>query len=423
MPTTDRDGEYLAAVEATNGDVTAASHALGVPEASLRGHLRRKGLWAEVEAIRFRAKTGRPAMEDEGVSTAKDGAKVGVVQPDCPWSAEEVIRFYGDDPDECEILGKRGTFWGDPEKPNHHLRVNWISKADTIRPVDPNAWTPPPRPKKRKTTGPKKVVICGDHHCPYVDWTLHGLFLEWLADEKPDEGVILGDLLDLSGASRHRRGKKKAPADVNTELKAAFKVLRDYRHTSPDTHWTLLPGNHDDRIDHQQIDNAPAIYGVAPGGGVAFDGEEDETPALSMIRLLYLDRLGIDYVFEDFNRAKHLLGRKLTLRHGYLSGKNASDNMLKKITRSTVQGHTHRMRFIYKTEHDEHDVEQPTSTRLAAEAGCMAEIKDSLGYGDEEDWQQGFLVAHVWEDGDFTLLPVPYLPGRLVAPSGKRYVA
>ncbi len=369
----------------------------------------------------------RKVREKLGV-TNKGGVEVFTTDPAGspapPWKPEEVMRAHGRDPDNYLILRERFNRWGPPEEPMHQLRFDAVPKDSIIRPVDPGDWTPPPKPKARKKAkGPKKVVICGDHHCPYVDWTLHGLFLEFLRDETPDEGVILGDLLDLSGASRHRRGKKSAPASVNEELRAAFKVLRDYRDASPDTHWTLLPGNHDDRIDHQQIDNAPSIYGVVPGGGLTIDGEEDETPALSMVRLLYLDELGIDYVFEDFNRAKHLLGRKLTLRHGYLSGKNASDNMLKKITRSTVQGHTHRMRFIYKTEHDEHDEEQPTSTRIAAEAGCMAEIKDSLGYGDEEDWQQGFLMAHVWDDGDFTLLPVPYLPGRLVAPSGKRYSA
>ena len=398
---------------------TKVAAKFGVTRSAVQHHARK------VRSRNGLAEPERAAPDDpEGVEEHANGSKSGVVHPDQPWSAEQVIRFFGDDPDECQILNKRGTFWGQPEEPNHHLRVNWINKQDLVRPVDPGEWTPPPPPKKRpKTAGPRKVVICGDHHCPYVDWTLHGLFLEWLRDEEPDEGVILGDLLDLSSASRHRRGKKKADCDVNSELRAAFKVLRDYRDASPDTHWTLLPGNHDDRIDHQQIDNTPSIYGVAPGGGLTPDGEEDGTPALSMRRLLYLDELNIDYVFEDFNRAKHLLGRKLTLRHGYLSGKNASDNMLKKITRSTIQGHTHRMRFIYKTEHDEHDEEQPTTTRLAAEAGCMAEIKDSLGYGDEEDWQQGFLVAHLWDDGDFTLSPVPYVPGRLLAPSGKRYVA
>ena len=54
----------------------------------------------------------------------------------------------------------------------------------------------------------------------------------------------------------------------------------------------------------------------------------------------------------------------------------------------------------------------------------MAEIKDGLYYDDEPDWNQGFLMAWLWPDNDdFTLAPAPYIPGRLLAPSGKRYVA
>lgn len=399
---------------------TKVANRLGLVASTMNKALDREGWTSEVDAILAK----RPAIQPEpGGIVQAAGKPTEITSPptDCPWTQEGLLKHFGFSVDEWKVTDAKLNKWGDTEDPRWQLKLTVVPVGGIIKFPDPNEWTPPPKPKKRKQGGVRKVVICGDHHCPYVDWTLHGLFLEFLADEQPDEGVILGDLLDLSGISRHRRGKKKAPAEINEELRCALKVLQDYRHASPDTHWTLLPGNHDDRIDHLQIDNAHGIYGVAPGGGVTLEGEKDEAPALAVRRLLYLDELGIDYIFEDWNRAKHLLGRKLTLRHGYLSGKNASDNMLKKITRSTIQGHTHRMRFIYKTEHDEHDEDQPTATRLAAEAGCMAEIKDSLGYGDEEDWQQGFLLAHLWEDGDFTLAPVPYVPGRLLAPSGKRY--
>lgn len=344
-------------------------------------------------------------------------------EPDAPWKPDELLEAHGLDPEEWAVARVRGNRWGDPAEPNHQLRVDAVPRGLVFTPPDPREWAPP-KPKAQKKTGePRKVVICGDHHCPHEDRTLHSLFLQWLEDEKPDEGVLLGDLLDLSSISRHRRSKTGPPPNVNECLRAALHVLRDYRHASPDTKWTLLPGNHDDRLDHIQIDNTPGIYDVAPGGGETLEGEEDETTAMSLKRLLYLDELGIDLITDDFNRAKYLLGRKLTLRHGYLSGKNASANMLNKVTRSTVQGHTHRLRLIYKTEHDDHDQDEPTTTRVGAEAGCMAEIADGLGYTDDGDWQQGFLLATLWPDDDFTLAPVVYAPGRLLAPSGRRYVA
>jgi len=338
------------------------------------------------------------------------------------WTADQILREHGRDPEEYIVYKESATRWGDPEKPFFRLRLDYHPKKSLLLPPDPSDWTPPPKPKRRKLkeNEARKVAIVSDHHCPLEDRQLHSCFLQWLEDEKPDEGVILGDLLDFSSISRHRRGKRKAPATPNECLRSALHVLRDYRHASPDTFWTILPGNHDDRLEHQQIDNTPGLYGVAPGGGETLDGKEDLTPAQHLRRLLYLDDLGIDCIDEDYNRAKLLLGKKLTLRHGYLSGKNASQNMLAKVGHSTVQGHTHRLRMIYKTEHDEHDPEDPTVTRIGAEAGCMAQIADGLQYDDQPDWQQGFLVAHLWPNDDFTLTPIPYVPGRLLAP-GRRY--
>lgn len=393
---------------------------------------------AHREAVReaWRAERDGEGPAGAGATPQDDGSIiiVSTPTPDTTETPESLLERHGIDLAEYVIARVKANCWdamtsdkasGDNRIVTmRQLTVQVVPKTGLIQAPDPGDWTPPPAPRTRKRAGdePRKVVICGDHHCPHEDRTLHRLFLEFLADERPDEGVILGDLMDFSSISRHRRGKKIAPADVNACLKAALGVLQDYRHASPDTHWTLLPGNHDDRLDHIQIDNTPAAYDIKPGGGVDLEGNETNT-ALSVRELLFLDELGVDAIFEDFNRAKYLLGRKITLRHGYLSGKNASTNMLNKITRSTVQGHTHRLRLIYKTEHDEHDEEQPTVTRVAAEAACMAEIKDSLYYGDEEDWQQGFLLAYLWPDDDFTLAPAVYAPGRLLSPNGRRYTA
>ena len=404
---------------------------LGIPYSTFYGH------WEKVRDGKLPGEHSSPVRDVEaaGVYEQKDGRASVVSAPreDAPWTVEELLEQHNLDPEEWEVVRVRANAWnamtsdkaiGDNRIVTmHQLRLELIRRDELLQIPDPSDWTPPPKPRERRRADgePRKIVICGDHHAPHHDETLHRLFLDWLRDEKPDEGVILGDLCDFSSISRHRRGKRLAPKEVNPCLRAAMRILQDYRHASPDTFWTILPGNHDDRLDHIQIDNAPGIYGVKPGGGEDLDGNPT-SDALSLRNLLFLDELGIELIEEDFNRAKYLLGRKLTLRHGYLSGKNAATNMLSKVTRSSVQGHTHRLRLIYKTEHSPHDPDEPTVTRLAAEAGCMAEIADGLGYGDEPDWQQGFLVAHLWDNDDFTLTPVPYVPGRLLWP-GRIYRA
>jgi hypothetical protein len=104
------------------------------------------------------------------------------------------------------------------------------------------------------------------------------------------------------------------------------------------------------------------------------------------------------------------------------SGKAATARLLEKFSVSVIQSHTHRLSLLMRTEHSE-DEEEPTTTRLAAEAGCMCEVPEGLGYSAEPNWQNGFLLVHVWPDGDFHLDPIVYVPGRLLAPGGRRYDA
>lgn len=405
---------YLAAIEATGGDVLAASKALGIPESSLRSRIRREGLWERVEAIRFAAKTGPTAEdEDEGL-TEENGVKVGVVQPETPWSAEDVIRFYGDDPDECEILSKRGTFWGQPESPNHHLRVNWISKADLIHAPDPNDWTPPPKPKKRKKETYLDAVVISDHHAPHHEPTFHRLFLEYLGDAQPGLIEVNGDLLDFSTISRHRE-REGAVASVNECLNAGFGILRDYREVCPDAQIRFKRGNHSERLRHMIIDNAKGLHKITPAG--------EETEALSLRRLLHLDSLHIEYIDVEWDQAKTKLSKKLTARHGFSTSKNAGEQMLDKLSGSTIQGHSHRAGITLRTEHTD-DPDDPIRVRMAIEGGCACIIPGGLSYvaGGEPNWQNAFGAFRIWNDGDFHADLGIYLPGRLLAPNGQRYV-
>jgi metallophosphoesterase superfamily enzyme len=398
------DRSFLSQVDQVGPTKVAAK--FGVSRSAVQHHARK---------VRSRAGLPEPerdAPDDpQGLTEHANGSKSGVVHPDAPWSAEQVIRFFGDDPDECQILSKRGTFWGDPAEPNHHLRVNWISKKDMIQPADPSSWTPPAKPKRTRKTGPEKVVVVSDHHAPFEDRDLHACFLQYLEDEKPERGIINGDLLDFHTISRHRN-RDGFDAPVNECLQAAFNILRDYRHASPDTQWILKKGNHCQRLEDGIVDNVKGLHRVTIPG--------DDVPALSLRRLLRLDELGIEFIAEDWDMAKVRLSKKLSVRHGPVTSKAAGQRLLDKFSVSVIQGHTHRLSLTFRTEHtDEDDV--PTTTRMGAEGGCMCQIHEGLGYADSPDWNQGFLTAHVYPDGDFHVLPGIYVPSRLLAPNGQRY--
>jgi hypothetical protein len=392
-PKVDRAIELL--ISGAEKTVTEAAKAAGAPRTSVQSR------WQEVKA-------GRPIEQSEpGFTKHDDGTASLVAEPGAKTSPEALLKKFGLDIEDWKIVRVRVNEWGDPPQPQ--LRVDAIPTELLIAPVDPDGWKGLPKPKKAKQAN-QSVVICGDHHCPHQDETLHRLFCSFLADEKPDLLVLLGDIADYSTVSRHREteGFRQSVVECN---RAVFDVLRDYREASPDTRVVMLPGNHDARVEYYILDKAPGLREIGP----AF---EEQVSAYSLRRLWRLDELGVDLVSDhdsDWERAKFPITEALTARHGYMTSKNAGETMLVKHSRSQIQGHSHRMQFTYKTKHD------PIDVRLAVQAGTMAKIEDGLGYSSEPDWQQGFVYGHTWGTKDFALAPAIYVKGRLLLPDGRRY--
>lgn len=345
-----------------------------------------------------------------GVEKFSDGSATLTSEAGSSWTPEELLEAHGMTPEDWEVVSVRASRWGDPEAPSEQLRVNAIRVDSLLREADVSDWTPPPAPTAPEF-GDRSLVICGDHHAPHHDKGLHEAFLSFLADEQPDQGVILGDLADFSDISRHRSSEGFSQS-VNQCNDAVVSILMDYRNASPRTRWTILRGNHDDRLEYALLDYKPELYGVRPG---VLADDEEAYPSLSLRRLWHLDDLEIALVDEEWNRAKLPITDNFTARHGYMVSENTGKQMLTKHSNSQVQGHSHRMRLTYRTKHD------PLDTKVAIEAGTMAEIEQGLGYADEPDWQQGFLTGHVWDDGDFAVAPAVYIRNRILLPDGRRF--
>jgi len=335
------------------------------------------------------------------------------------WTPDTLLKKVGLNPDEWVITNvkARGGHWGNPEEPSSQVRLEVSVRPVLAAPFklpEPASWKPLPKPKKRKAGKVETSIILSDQHCPHIDVTCHRLICEWLREEQPDRIHVNGDLLDFSTISRHRQRDGYAQS-VNDCLQSGFDTLRDYRDACPDARITLLRGNHCERIEHALIDNLKELHRITAA--------DDEIPALSLRKLLHLDLLHVEYIDEAWDRAKTQIGRRLTVRHGFATGQNVGTKMLTKLAGSNVQGHTHRLSLTYRTHHTMRD-DEPTETRLAAEVPCLCQIDDGLGYmNGEADWQQGALMVKTWPDNDFAVMPVLYLPGRLILPDGRRYTA
>lgn len=379
-----------------------AAKELGYATATLRNHCTRNGL---------------PTKKDQ---TPPDGQVLSLTEdelrnlPDgATWTPERLLGLVNLDPAEWQITRAqvRGGHWGAPDDPNSQVRLELtvVPLALPFKFPDPGSWKPLPKPKARKKTKVHTAVVIGDHHAPHHDRMFHALFCQYLKDEQPDLIEVNGDLLDFADISRHRP-REGWNQTVNECLDAAYGILRDYREACPNTQIRLKRGNHDERLHHALIDNMRQLHKVtAPG---------EEIPALSLRRLLHLDHLHVEYVDEEWDRAKTRIGKRLTAMHGYSTSKNASEQMLTKLSGSTVQGHTHRLSLQYRTTHHADD---GTETRLAGECGCACEISDGLGYALDPNWAQGAMLVKTWPDDDFTCAPIVYLPGRLLLPDGRRY--
>lgn len=356
--------------------------------------------------ISDRLKESLPDDSAEASPQSVSRGRNGEVTVEGVGDAEALLTEAGYDPAEYQVVRVRVGLWGDPESPMRQHRIEAIPRS--VIDLAPEALAPV-APPTAPESGDRSILIVGDSHAPHYDEGLHHAICSYLADEQPALVVDLGDAGDYASVSRHRDtlGFAQGVKDCN---RGVYTRWHDYREANPEGHLIALPGNHDDRVEHYVHDRAPEVWQVGP----AF---QEDLPSLDLKRMWRTEELGVNLLDGDWERTKFEITPSLTARHGYMTAEGTPQKMLNKHSKSQVQGHSHRLRFTYKTKHD------PIDVRLAVEAGCACKIEEGLGYAAEPDWQQGGVVGHIWDDGDFSLAPAPYIGGRWLLPDGRRYRA
>lgn len=329
-----------------------------------------------------------------------------------------MLKQRGLDPDEWEIEYITANEWGEEDRINYQTKFTARRKKPLagVLPARSDGWRPPKTDRVKIPnwkTQPRLVVIVGDVQAPFQNDHLHELFCRWLEDNRPDEGVLLGDTMDFPDISRYNPDPENDAA-VNECIQAAYDVLRGYVQASLDTKWQKLIGNHDQRLRDYVIQRAPALYGVARA--------DEDLPVLSPSYLLRLDELGIETIdchgtYED---AQVKLSPHLAVRHGWIAVKGSGSSALRTLEHlghSVVIGHSHRQSLVYKTTFD---IDGTPSTLAAAEAGCMCRIDKQIvrgkkfpGYTVNPNWQNGFCTALVWPNGQFRLDHATYAGNAL----------
>lgn len=404
----------------------------GLSYTDIAEYLRQQGVHTTRHSIRRALRrwgTDRPSSTSERPGITISGDEAEVTSEPQPFTSEladppTLIRERGLDPEEWEIVKLTINEWdamtsdkayGDNQIVKMRQLKVYLKKKFLFNFVLPAKDRPTyvrPKSKARsvKGEGAKLIVAAGDQQAPYHDPRLHGLFCDWLEENQPDKGVLIGDTVDFPDISRHP-DNPEWHVSAQECIDAGYLLLRDYVQSSESTDWTKLCGNHDERIRRRLLNYQTRLYDIKP----ANKGDGEERSVWHISNLLHLDDLGIEYVDPDgnYDHAQVRISRYLAARHGHIARKGAGSSALATLEHfgySLLIGHTHRQALIHKTTHD---IDGRLTTLAAAEIGCMCLIKGGLGYTPAPDWTNGFATTSVWSDGTFKIDLGTFVDGAL----------
>ena len=385
--------EELQALLDDHGTFNAIARAKGMPATTVRSRASALGVTKPAHIVSHKMRTGLTMSGDTATFVSEPAPELGDIA--------EMIRARGLDPDEWEVKNAVLNCWDANAGAGEIIELRQL-KISLVRrvPIEfilPVTDVKPRTPRKPVKSESRTIVLLPDQHAPYEDKACHEAVLAMLAHVQPDEVGLLGDLVDLPTISKHRDNPAWS-ASVTDCVQGGFELLRDYTEATPSRFW-MLKGNHCFRLETELLARAERMYGIAPA---SIDGEEQDQ-ALSLKRLLHLDRLGVELIEpprrgDGYEMAVHQITEKFEARHGWIIGQNSAQKSLDRVGRSLVVGHTHRQILTRRTYFDG----LGHRTIQAAEGGTLRGIEGGGGFAVNPDWQRGFAVAQI-VDGSETI--------------------
>jgi hypothetical protein len=238
----------------------------------------------------------------------------------------------------------------------------------------------------------QRIVITSDLQIPYHHNRQLKSHLRFIADWQPDYVLNIGDLIDLPQPSRWNTGTREefrgtVQRDVETTKRIYFEALRSVYSGPVGMHI----GNHDERAEKYAIERAPALI-----------PEDGPNPYRADI-LLDFDGFGVEDVGGFYDLAPGWVST-----HGHLGtplrqvGGGSAIAAARKIGKSIVQGHTHRMGIIHETT----GYSAKATTVTGFEVGNMMDMRKAdyvMRKSGMANWHSGFGVLYV--DGN-TVQPI-----------------
>lgn len=236
----------------------------------------------------------------------------------------------------------------------------------------------------------RTIVVASDFHIPFLDKEAFAVFLKFLYEIQPNELVLNGNINDCTCFSSHPKIRDLGNAFLTgkQEKEYWFSIAKCLRQALPNASIKYIGSQcHEGWID-KWVSLSPILV----------DDENYTIP-----KWFDLERFGIEYIPETYD----VTGNKdLIITHGTIArGKSGASSMaeIEYSGTSIIQGHTHKLSQVYKT--------NEIGEYVGIECGCLCERKPWYvlkGKRRMMDWQQGFVIVNV-KDNSFSTQLIPIL--------------
>lgn len=237
-----------------------------------------------------------------------------------------------------------------------------------------------------KNKGLYKLLILSDLHGVFIDHKAWQVVLEVIKNNKFDEIVLNGDIIDFPFISKHDKKLFLIPVLQNyseaLEIEFTKKViLKPLREAAPDTKIVFRLGNHEERLTEGK-------YTVAAERLAKLFKHYNSS---ELDQMLELDSLDIEY---DPSEVRNYFD-KFDVVHGLSLAKTAPRNNINMYMGSGTSGHSHRLNSTY--------VRNKKHPYIWVESGCLR-IVDNVEYLNTAmvaDWMQGFVTVVFDTESDY----------------------
>jgi len=235
-----------------------------------------------------------------------------------------------------------------------------------------------------------EILTLSDIHLQFHDLVALTAAIEYGEARQPDVVLLNGDILDCYDISRFM--KEQDRPTITDEIAMGVQFLEFLRETFPKARIIYKLGNHEERMRHYILKNAPQFGNLK---------------ALEFESLLQFERLGIERVNREIIKAG-----KLNILHGHEMGEsvfspvNPARGYFLKAKANTLVGHYHQ-----SSHHSEGDL---NGNKVGVwSTGCLCSLTPEYRPFAYTKWKHGFAYVTVEGDGTFQVENKEIIDGRI----------